>query len=488
MATLPGRAKRQQDKVRLPLRTEVRVDKQRALRTNLGRDRLPSRAFAGHSVLQWWGLIVAVAYMLYLIVPGSIRGNQTTTIVMAGFGILFVLVSLLYGRTTMYLPFPVVALGMLQVWIVASYLIIVPKIAQDIPIGRHLYWPILLAIPFLVFYSLCTLNELWRKRLINVLIGLAALHAFVGLGQFFKLPGFKWQYTYYSQFVDTSLGQAWVDANKDRTVGLGAHAYDLSAMCILGIALCAGQLMVRKLKWWEVSVMLLCTMALVTAQSRTFYFTWLFTAPFVLYYVFKRDKKQGMTVLAMVAIGMTILLGLFQHQLEYGLRGPNTITGSRINNWESANNIIAEFPATGIGPNPGVMGNGNVLPSRWTAMYTESGYRLMLVTSGFPGFMILLIMVFGTIAGAFGLMRMNTATPERRVAAFAGFIYGVSISILLLVTNCLGAETLTFPAAFILGIVAPHRKEKIMPVRNQFDRLRRALKSIKRDPRASGWN
>ena len=442
-----------------------------------GQRRIPEvrQRFTGHRVLQIWGAVVCIGYILFIFLPGSIRGNQIATLGLAGLGLSFSLSAFLYMRTTLYLSFLTIMMGLLQIWIVVSYLGVAPTLAQDIGVGRHLYWVLLSIIPYLCWYALCALDEAWRERLNKVLLGAAVLTSIVGLCQFFHVPGFQAQLKMYAVFFQQGATDDYMKTNADRTVGLGQHAYELSLMCILGIALAAGGLMYRKLYKWEIAIMILFTVTMVTAQSRTFYLAWALTIPILVYYVFKRDKRQGMIVISLIALGLTAILIFFAKQLEYGIKGPNTLEGRTLVNWNAADQAIGMFPLTGMGPNPGIMGNGLVFPSRWNVTYTESGYRLIAVTSGIPGLVILLMTLVGSLWLCMAVMRNTTLSPPRRAAAFAGLIYTLSLVILLYITNVIGVEGLMYPGMFVAAIMTPLARERVRDVRGQFDRLRRAV-------------
>lgn len=435
------------------------------------------RTFTGHKVLQVWGAAVCLGYIMFIFLPGSIRGNQIATLGLAGLGLSFALSAFLYMRTTLYLSYLAIMMALLQVWIVVSYLGVAPTLAQDIGVGRHLYWVLLSIIPYLCWYALCALDEAWRERLNKILLGAAVLTSLVALCQFFHVPGFQAQLKLYAVFFQQGVTDDYMKTNADRTTGLGQHAYELSLMCILGIAIAAGGLMYRKLYKWEIAVMILFTVTMVTAQSRTFYLAWAVTIPILVYYVFKRDRRQGLIVVSLIAVGLTAILIFFAKQLEYGIKGPNTLEGRALVNWNAADQAVMQFPLTGMGPNPGIMGNGLVYPSRWNVTYTESGYRLIAVTAGIPGLVILLMTLAGCLWICASVMRNTTLSPPRRAAGFAGLIYILSIVILLYITNVIGVEGLMYPGMFVAAIMTPLARERVRDVRGQFDRLRRAVAS-----------
>src|SRR6185503_1126344 len=156
------------------------------------------------------------------------------------------------------------------VWNRIAFVIVAPQIVPYGILGRHLYWPILLALPYFVLGSIIILDPSWRTRALKILFWFSFLSALVGIAQFLRVPGFAALQAYYSPL---SISRDFFGdvPNLYRAVGLSTHPFILAAQCIFGMELIGSNLLYRKLFPIEIFSFVIFLGALFVAQSRAYY-------------------------------------------------------------------------------------------------------------------------------------------------------------------------------------------------------------------------
>lgn len=390
-----------------------------------------------------------------LALPLTIRNTQQFTatyiLLCAGFTLLAILVSRAFVRPV----FPIIILMAIQIWMIICYFLVSPYVVPLPIFGRHLYWPTLVVLPYFVLGSICILDPTWRHKALRILFYFCLVNALVGIGQFFRLPGFSAIQQFYAptaMAVDFE-GNA---PNAFRAVGLTLHPYHLAAQCVFGMAVIGSNLLYRRLTKLELWAMAAFMLALFVAQSRAYYLSGGVTVLVLLGLLFYRDKRLFLYSSAVLVVGSFALLTYFNARLDYGLRGQNTIAFGRIDRWQAAARIVQEFPLTGVGPSSDIFGNDRLnLPSRRNLQYTENGYRMLAATGGIPGVALLLAGIIGASIICIRVVIKERRDELQRRMALVGVLYIFSVAVALGITNFFEHELLTFLGVATAAISLP---------------------------------
>src|SRR5688572_22290851 len=394
---------------------------------------------------------------LSLLVPPYMRNTQQFTSAYVLLCSLYTLLAIGVARAFVRPVFPIAILLTLQVWNLVAFAIVAPQIVPYAILGRHLYWPTLLALPYFVLGSIIILDPSWRTRAIKILFWFSMISALVGIAQFLRVPGFAALQAYYSPL---SIRQDfWGDVpNLYRAVGLSMHPYILAAQCIFGMALIGSNLLHRKLFPLEIFSFVIFLGALFVAQSRAYYASAIILLVVVLVLMYRRDKVVFFSSIAAMAVCGILLITVFPKRLEYGFRGSTLAQSGRLEVWEAPIRAVREFPLSGVGPNPTLFGNEGrnvMLENRRRLEYPENGYRMVLGTMGLPGLAIMLVGLFGSLILAIKVVRNKSAELLQRRMAFVGGLYVVSILVALNITNLFENELLTYLGVCTAAICLP---------------------------------
>lgn len=391
-----------------------------------------------------------------LLLPLTIRNTQQFTIVYVVLSFAFTLLSLLSTRVFPRQAFPALILMGMQVWTVITFLIIQPAVMTEQSLGRHLYWPILLCLPYFVLSSICTLDSSYRQKALKVLFWMCFVSAAIGIGQFLRLPGFQTIQNFYSP---KTQGVDWFGDTPHafRAVGLTLHPYLLAAQSIFGIALIGSNLLERKLKTHEVFSLAVFMGALFMAQSRTFYASGALLCLVLLVLLFRRDKPMFVWAVSLFAVFGFIVVGVFSSRLEYGVAGPSIMESGRIAKWQAAAQVIRDNPVTGIGPNMDIYGNKGLvtLSGRRGLEYTENGYRMIAATAGIPGLVILIAGLVGSLYISLRIVLKTYVEGLQRRMAFICVFYVISLAVALNISNLVEHELMTFLGMCVAAIAYP---------------------------------
>ncbi|MBN9503873.1 MAG: O-antigen ligase family protein [Armatimonadetes bacterium] len=403
-----------------------------------------------------WGFLLLVGALVAQLLPPVIRSNNVfnggSTILLG----LYSLIGFLFLRNSFRITFPIFVLGLIQIWSAATVFLGPPVLALDVKLGRNIWWPTFVMMPYLAAFVLCAIDTRWRSRLLNFILGVALVCAVVGLMQFLKLPGMDRLTNLYVNLDDLATFGL-----ESRSHGLSTHPYHLSAQCILGMGIVASNLMTRKLKTTEILMYAILSSGLIVAQARSFYIAWAVLTLITVIMIYKRDKAQFFKVCSVMAAVIVLLVVIFPEKLSYGLSGKNTINEGRMSQWMRADELSAEFPITGIGPKETVFGSGKDLSGggRWWTLYTESGYRMARVSGGFIELGLLILLVLSSLYLSFKVAGDSDADPVRRRAAFAGVYYVTALGVGLYITNILENELMTYYGLTLAALIAPQVAE-----------------------------
>lgn len=403
-----------------------------------------------------WGCVLLFGALIAQLMPPVIRANNVFNGALTFALGLYALIGFLFLRNSFRITFPIFLLGLIQIWIVCTVFLGPPVLALDVKLGRNLWWPTFVMMPYLAAFVLCTIDVRWRARLLNFILWVSLFSAFVGLLQFFKVPGIQ---AITSLYVDleglTTFGL------EQRSHGLSTHPYHLSAQCILGIGIVASNLINRKLTTAEILMYAVLSAGLVVAQARSFYIAWAVLTIVTLGLIFWRDKAQFFKVFSLMTAVVLLLVVVFPEKLSYGLSGKNTINEGRMAQWERADELSAQFPITGIGPKETVFGSGKDFSGggRWWTLYTESGYRMSRVSGGFIELGLLILLVLSSMYLTIKVSRDKNAENFRRRAAFAGIYYMLALGVGLYITNIIENELMTYYGLVLAALVAPLTSE-----------------------------
>lgn len=414
----------------------------------------------------WLFVVISVSLLL----PLTIRNTQQFTLLYVFLSLFYTLMALLTTRMFPKQAFPAIMLLIIQVWMTIVFFIVQPQTITEQSLGRHLYWPILLCLPYFVLSSICLIDPSYRERALKVLFWVCLISAVVGVGQFLRIPGFTVIQSFYSPktFAQDFFGNT---PNEYRAVGLTLHPYILASQCLFCMALIGSNLLERKLKTSEIFLLALFAAALFMAQSRSFYLGGALLMLAIMYLLFKRDKPLFVYVLSFFIVASFLLVGVFSSRLEYGIRGPNIVQSGRVSRWEAATQVVQEFPITGIGPNMTIFGNRGTttLSDRRGLEYPENGYRMIAATAGIPGLALLLTTIVGSLfISARILLKTYTEGLQRRMA-FVCFFYVIAIAIGLMISNLVEQEMMTFLGMCAAAVAYP-------PTVSHFKGVRQGLK------------
>jgi len=402
------------------------------------------------------GSVLLIGALLAQLLPPVVRSSNVFNGALAGVLGLYSIIGFLFLRTKFRITLPALILGLIQLWIVATVFLGPSVFGLEMKVGRNIWWPTFVLMPYLATFVLVAIDPRWRERLLNFILGVSLLVAFVALLQFLKFPGAYALSNYYADLAD--LKSFGLDK---RSHGLSTHPFHLSAQCILGCGIVASRLLFRKLTAWDILFYAVLSSGIIVAQARSFYVAWLIITLITLGFIFRRDLAQFLIIVCLMGSIIAGLVVAFPEQLSYGISGKNTIADGRMDQWTRADELSAEFPITGIGPKETVFGSGKDFSGRgrWWSLYTESGYRMSRVSGGFIGLALLISLVGSCLFLAWRVARDQLADPARRRAAFAGFYYMIAITLGLYITNIVENELITYYGMALAGIVAPQVHE-----------------------------
>lgn len=423
---------------------------------------------AANRPLAIWGALLLVGALVAQLLPPVIRANNVFNGALTFALALYTLIGFLFLRNSFRITFPILILGLMQIWIVVTVFLGPTMLASDVKLGRNVWWPTFVMMPYFAAYVLCTIDVRWRSRLLKFILIVSSFCAFIGLMQFFKLPGMERITNLYVNLEDlTTFGL------ESRSHGLSTHPYHLSAQCILGLGIVSSNLLYRPLKTYEIMLYALLSAGLVVAQARTFYLVWAVLTIITLVLIFRRNKPQFFKVFSVMAFVVVMLVVVFPEKLSYGLSGKNTINEGRMDQWGRADELSDMFPVTGIGPKETVFGSGKDLSGggRWWSLYTESGYRMSRVSGGYIGLFLMVLLVVTCLYLALKVSRNPNVETARRRAAFAGAYYMLAIGVGLYITNIVENELMTYYGLVLAGVIAPQISEVWIAHRNKHQHL-----------------
>lgn len=402
------------------------------------------------------GSFLLIAALVAQLLPPTVRSSNVFNGLLAGSLGLFSLVGLLFLRNKFRISFTAFILAMIQIWIVVTVFIGPTVFGLELKLGRNIWWPLFVLMPYMAAFVLVALDVRWRERMLRFMLGVCVFTAFVALLQFLKFPG-----TFYLSTLYTDLEGLKAFGLDKRSHGLSTHPFHLSAQCILGCGIVASKLLFRKLKVLEILYYAILSSGLVVAQARSFYVVWALITIITVVMLFRRHPVQGISILCIMGALIGGVIVAFPKQMSYGLSGKNTIVEGRQAQWMRADYLSGEYPVTGIGPKETVFGSGTDLSGggRWWSLYTESGYRMSRVSGGFVGLGLVLLLVLSTLYLSFRVFRDPNAEPMRRRAAFAGFYFTIAIGIGMYITNIVENELITYYGMALAGLVAPQMSE-----------------------------
>jgi len=411
---------------------------------------------AANRPLAIWGSLLLLGALAAQLLPPVIRANNIFNGALTFALALYTLIGFLFLRNSFRITFPILVLGLIQVWIVATVFLGPTVLASDVKLGRNVWWPTFVMMPYFAAYVLCTIDVRWRSRLLKFMLIVSSFCAFVGLMQFFKLPGLDAITGLYVNLEDLATYGL-----ESRSHGLSTHPYHLSAQCILGLGIVSSNLLYRPLKTLEIFLYALLSAGLVVAQARTFYLIWALLTIVTLVLIFRRSKAQFFKVFSLMAFVVVMLVVVFPEKLSYGLSGKNTINEGRMDQWSRADELSDMFPVTGIGPKETVFGSGKDQSGggRWWSLYTESGYRMSRVSGGYIGLSLMVLLVLSCLYLALKVARNPNVEHARRMAAFAGAYYMLAIGVGLYITNIVENELMTYYGLVLAGVIAPQVME-----------------------------
>jgi hypothetical protein len=390
-----------------------------------------------------------------MLLPLTIRNTQQFTMSYVILSALYALLAIGVSRSFVRPVFPIAILLGLQVWNLVTYLVVSPQVIMFPILGRHLYWPILLVLPYFVLGSIIMLDPGWREKAIRILFWFCMISALVGLAQFLRIPGFHAIQAFYSPtaIAEDFFGNT---PNLYRAVGLTLHPYLLAAQCLFGMALIGSNLLYRKIKPWEILSFVIFLSALFVAQSRAYYVSGALTVIVLLVLLYKRDKPMFVASVTSMTLCAVFLMAVFGSRLEYGTKGQGLAESGRLERWAAVAGIVEEFPVTGVGPNTRLFGNDTLkLPNRRNLTYPENGYRMILGTMGVPGLFLLLVGLVGSFVIAVRVATKSFSDTIQRRMGLVGALYVMSIAIAMNITNMFEHELLTFLGVCAVAIGLP---------------------------------
>lgn len=410
------------------------------------------------------GSVLIIGALLAQLLPPAIRSNIVVNGVIAGMLGLYSVIGFLHLRNKFRMSTPAIILGFVQLWIVATVFLGPSVFGLELKLGRNIWWPTFVLMPYLATFVLIAIDPRWRDRLLNFILGVSLVAAVVAVLQFFKFPG---TFELSSLYADIK-GLETYGLDK-RSHGLSTHPFHLAAQCILGCGIVASNLLFRKLTAVDILYYTVLSSGLVVAQARSFYIAWLIVTVITMGMILRKDFAQFLIILCIMITLISSLVIAFPEQMSYGISGRNTIADGRMPQWIRSDELADKYPITGIGPKETVFGSGKDFSGggRWYSYYTESGYRMGRVSGGFIGLGLVILLVASSLYLAFKMMREKTADAIRRRAAFAGFFFLIAVSIGLYITNIFENELMTYYGMTLAAIVAPQMHELFNAQRNR---------------------
>jgi hypothetical protein len=401
------------------------------------------------------GCVLLFGALIAQLLPPVIRSSNVFNGLLTFSLGFFALIGFLFLRTKFRISFPAFILGLLQIWIVCTVFLAPQVFSVDLKLGRNIWWPTFILMPYLAAFVLVAIDPRWRDRVMNFILGVCLVTAVVALLQFANFPGTQQLSNMY-----TNLEGLKIYGLEKRSHGLSTHPFHLAVQCILGCGIVASNLLFRKLTVLEVFYYALLSGGLVVAQARTFYIAWGVVTIITLVMLCYRNKVQLLVILCLMGTIIVGFVGAFPEKLSYGLSNKNTINEGRMAQWMRADYLSSEYPITGIGPKETVFGSGTDQGgNRWFSMYTESGYRMSRVSGGFIELGLLILLITSSLYLAIKVAKDKTATEMRRRAAYTGMYFVIAVGIGLYFTNIVENELMTYYGMALAGIIAPQYHE-----------------------------
>ena len=398
------------------------------------------------------GSILVIGALLVQLLPPVIRSSNVFNGAVTACLALYSLIGFLFLRNSFRVTFPILVLGLIQIWIVATIFLSPQVFGLELKLGRNIWWPSFVMMPYFAAFILVALDQRWRERLLSFLLIICVFTALVGILQFLKFPGTQTLSNWYVDLEDLKTFGL-----EKRSHGLSTHPFHLSAQCIMGLGIVAGNLLFRKLKPVEIFYYAVLSAGLIVAQARTFYIAWAIVTLVTMGLLLWRSKPQFFAILGLISVVLIGLIVAFPEQLSYGLSGKNTISEGRMQQWNRADELSSLYPLTGIGPKETVFGSGKDFSGsgRWWTLYTESGYRMSRVSGGYIGLGLMILMVISCSWLALRVTIQKNADEVRRRAAFAGTYFMFAMAIGLYITNIVENELMTYYGLVLAALVSP---------------------------------
>lgn len=352
-----------------------------------------------YQALYYWGLlncvlVFAQQYLNFILNP---IGAQKFTYISTG---LWVFVALWTRRAPLRLPFFIMIMMILQVWLSIC------SLRGQMVVGTMTV-PNAMDFVFLV-YVLAFIQAamlVWfapesRKVFGLVTIIISVISSFTAFLQFF------------------GLGPAIELARKIREADIvfaGAEQSEIirapglhSAVGNAVVWPCAAALMVavvikyRPIKWTDIVAVMLLLGSATIIQIRNQMLLVAVCAIWIFYWAYKKHGQRVLVAGVSVACAVVMFIALQPDRFGYLLQGTDTLDFRQTRLWPQARYVLQEQPYFGIGVEPAFAGwTTQVLPNKWMNVgLIDNGFYLMGIWGGYPAIGILALMLIIGLASA----------------------------------------------------------------------------------------
>lgn len=421
-----------------------------------------------------WGSVVLIAQIVFWVLPGSL--SLTAAYTLFAFGAILCFFCALRRRSPFPSSFPFVICLVLQLWSFSVAVYASQHLGRRIEFGRADTYLLLAIVPGVVAYTVASIAPGLRNVLMKALIAAFALSSVVAWLQFARFPGavaLSRIYTY--KAIDNWDGHSGI-----RAVGLTAQPNYLGYQAVVGLALACAIVLICPLDRKRFALATLFTGAALFTQSRAAFLPLALVLLTILFYISKRDPKQGARISMALIVSVAVLVVFAGKRFEYMLMATSGNDASYASRtelaWAQLDPILNELPLTGIGPSPGLfLGTGP--EDKWVPVGrpVESGYLLFQAMYGIPG---MLIMGLGLLGSAILAYKGIVATqdPIQKQLLGVGVVICVHLAVNATSFNTFDSYIHLPLAMIIAGLaVAPSTAKSTIGVRRTSSTAREKL-------------
>lgn len=389
---------------------------------------------AQFDALQKLGLFSVFLYCVYWSLPGSVTSQLRVGYLTLN--ALYLFISALRGKLPLRLSPSVFLLLLIYFWGVFCSFYANLTLGREIEMGRVYWYAVEHAVPFFVASSLVSQNSLMRRHILGLLFITFSISCVVGILQFMRIPPFialSRLYTY--KAIDN-----WDSVGGLRAIGLTWHPRIFSIQAIFCLAIAVDRFVKSQGKSKYLVLMVMFSTCVIASQARQFIpalaLLWIYV--FIKLYRYNIRSAALMLIILFACAVVGILFA--GKRLAYSFQSTTLSSDASYNyraehNWIQADNIVKQFPLTGIGPDKVMfLGPNSDFHDKWTdGKLMESAYRVFVAMYGLPGLVLLLVFFAALVWQA--SVSLRSKDDDVTSASIALLFTAISISVSCYASN-----------------------------------------------------